>query len=456
MIAHRMKIFRMVLTHAEYLHSVRDHFLLGLLSGLTILGDGKFLFFSGLIVFWMVFLEVPRRPLAFRKCLSFVLGVTLIVGGWSLRNKIVHGNWVMISPQSGLSLYIGNNPQATGIFENPGFIRPTHFGQDEDERIMAETIAKKKMTPAQVSQFWKDQAFSFIKDQPVAYIKLLGKKIIAFASENESSYDVDLLLQKELKTRWDLNPWFILFPVAVIGIVVSLRSSVSNVYLLLLILSQIITTLIFFLTFRHRTSILPIFLVYEACGVFWIVDQIYSKRYVRVILSAGAVVLCLCVFGLKKVDAKIIDFIYETKTALTYDHQKKYVLAKEHYEKALMLRPDDTNTYYNLGNIYLNQGDYEGARKYYEIVVKTCAHHVDARFNLAVVYENLGYDQKAIELFRSVLDLQPQDLTTYYRLGNLYRSIGNCQESQFYYGSIISKNSAYRKDLEPFLKKCPE
>jgi len=133
-------IILLALLHRDELQTWREWFFLGLFIGLAILGDGKFLFFFLILLGYEYFVwkkASGHLPKLTRQMLPLILGATLVLGASAVRGKMISGEWIFISTQGGLSLYAGNNPEAQGTYEHPSFLRPDHFGQDEDQRIVA-------------------------------------------------------------------------------------------------------------------------------------------------------------------------------------------------------------------------------------------------------------------------------------------------------------------------------
>lgn len=69
----------------------------------------------------------------------FVAGLATIVGPWALRNWIAYGHFVLIAPNDGFNLFIGNHPEAVGRFNmpeseelDPWLARRTQYGEAWD------------------------------------------------------------------------------------------------------------------------------------------------------------------------------------------------------------------------------------------------------------------------------------------------------------------------------------
>src|SRR5207247_8885763 len=67
---------------------------------------------------------------------------------------------------------------ANGLYVPPPFVRPDPKYEHADFIARAEEISGAKMTPMQSSWFWFRQGMKFITDEPGAWIRLLGRKLI--------------------------------------------------------------------------------------------------------------------------------------------------------------------------------------------------------------------------------------------------------------------------------------
>lgn len=429
-----------------------ERFILGFLIGLTALGDGKILVFLSLT---FIYLFYRYRKGFIGIVLPLIIGVMLPLGFTGLRNKIVGGDWIWISAQQGLSFYVGSNPKATGLFDNPCFIRPTHQGQDEDQVMVAEILAKRPLTPAGVSRFWHGQALSFMKNQPRDYLRLFGKKFKLFFTETEAAYEIDLLLQRDWKRLWDINPFYLMCPLALVGMAAAQRKRRQTIYLDFMILSQLIFTLVFFLTHRHRTGIFPILIIYESFCVFWLADQLRSKNFKRLSLAVGFFVLFLFAFRPQAMAAEEVAFYWWTKSGAVYEKRQDLSKARECYSKALGIRPADTNAMYNLANAFAIDGDFASAKEYYQKILSLNPYQVDTLYNLGFVEEKMGADEQSLALYAHVLQLQPQSPDALLRMAQVYQRQGNCGMAKRYYVQLMRLKPQFSKEIHQRLAQCP-
>ncbi len=433
----------------------KDWFLFGILLGLSALGDGKFLFFLLLLILMILF-KWPYhiRIKLFKIILPLGLGCALMLLTVSYRNKVVGGDWTFISAQSGLSFYTGNNRVATGVYDHPAFLRPSHQGQDDDQKIIAEKIAKKQLSPSAVSRFWRAKALKFIAEEPGLYLKLLLRKFCLFFTDTEDAHDADLLMQRDWRKKMDINPYWLICPLGIGGLLLSRKKTSYSVYLNFILASQLLMTLVFFLSTRHRATIIPVFLLYEAFALLWIWDNIRKPSYRRLGLAAVFLLIFLCVFPPEESDSSYTDFVKWSKSGTVFLNRGDTPAAQNYFYKALALRPNDSTTLYNLGNAFVQAKNFAKAQEYYLRAVNICPHNVDALFNLAYTYEQTGQFESALKYYQQVKQYQPESLDVWFRLSQVYYQTGDCQKAVLYYQNIIERQPALSETLRSCLKSC--
>ncbi len=444
------------LTKFNQIQKPHELYMLGFLIGLSILGDGKMLIFITLFFFYLFFLKRKRDiPHYIKQGLIIALGIFTLLGLTMLRNKHISGDYIFISAQSGLSFFVGNNENATGYFQNPPFIRPTHQGQDQDQIIVAEQLSGKKLSDKEVSSFWKNKGITFIKSNPKKYLALLLKKIRLFISTDENSFDIDLLLVKSLTPFFDFNPYSLIFPLALIGILFSFKEiSLGKIQLNLIIFSQFLITLIFFLTNRHRATILPLLIIYESEAIVWIYHVLKRKQYVLLVFVLSALISFILVNRGKTFGQQELSFLTHSKKGPIYEKNRNFIEAKKHYLAALNIHPNDTNTLFNLGNTYFLEGNYILAIETYKKTLQVNPLHIDALFNLGYTYQTINKPDKAITLYKKLLDLDPQCISAHYQLGKIYQKQGQCVQSEKHLKTILKITPIYTNEINQLLTSC--
>ncbi len=156
----------------------KNLFLFGLILGIVSLAEPGIILFAAAIIVWLFFYfkDKPKRLLALYS-LILISGMILALGLNTLKNYFVTKDLILVSAHGGINFYIGNNPSASGLADIPSYLGPSQKSHLEDSRLVAEEILKKQLKPSQVSNFWLQKSFAFIKRYPRLYLGLLFKKL---------------------------------------------------------------------------------------------------------------------------------------------------------------------------------------------------------------------------------------------------------------------------------------
>jgi len=448
-------VILIVLYNPEQFSCRRHWFIFGIIIALGILGDGKFLIFLVLLAGSMAMRNKSKLiPTTHKIFFPLALGVILILSLVTLRNRIVGGDWIFISSHSGLNFYIGNNPKANGTFQNPDFLRPDHTGHEQDQKIIAQKTLGKDLSNREVSAFWKDQALHYIQENPLNYFGLLGKKFWLFITDNQWAHEMDMMLQQDWKNKFDFNPYRVVFAFAVLGLSLAILHRRNTLYINILILSQVLFTLIFFLIDRHRATILPFLLMYQAYALCWLVEQIQLRRWKQFFLSVAMVLLLFVIFKGTPVSPQTLEFLAASKSGPILDEQKEYKKARDQYFKALTIRPNDVNTLYNLATSYTLDGQYANAIKYFQIALNLNPYDVNVHYNLAYAYEQIQQIEDALREYTQVIELLPKSFDAHFRLAEIYKSLGNCDAAVQHFAAVIEIKPNLAPEIQKHIQSC--
>jgi len=125
---------------------------------------------------------------------------------------------------------------------------------------------------------------------------------------------------------------------------------------------------------------------------------------------------------------------------LSEENSRHFQSASEEYVAAMMARPDDHASQYNLGNYYMNCKEFERAVASFEISIKLCPNNIPPRVNAALAYNALGQNQKAEASLRSALRLEPDNFAANFNLGLLLAEVGRRTEAEATIQSAFAKD----------------
>jgi len=140
-------------------------------------GRGSRWFMISGIVFGLASLNRPNMTLAaaglaamfmlrwrIRPALILSAGVLIGMTPVVVRNVVVAEQWSLVSSHGGLNFYIGNSEMATGFYHAVPGIQPDIKGQSRDTRLVAEQALGRRLTDAEVSDYFMGRAWTWIRE----------------------------------------------------------------------------------------------------------------------------------------------------------------------------------------------------------------------------------------------------------------------------------------------------
>jgi hypothetical protein len=173
--------------------------LLGVVTGLALLGNSRLVFLPILCAVYLAF-RLPRARSSALVCGLVLVGAGVIVAPWLIRNKLNVGCWAITT--DGRAMWKANNPRTYGLLSSGQWIdnvgprpprppEPGHLTPDEAHGIYARTNGKVKLHPDECLEmtFYENQALDWIGDHPGDKAKLaaLSAKLLWQPSVFETS-----------------------------------------------------------------------------------------------------------------------------------------------------------------------------------------------------------------------------------------------------------------------------
>jgi tetratricopeptide (TPR) repeat protein len=354
---------------------LRRAFLAGVLLGLAGLGKPNVLLFAPVAVLWI--LTELRRSVNWRNwrpALLFAAGAMLAVFPITMRNYVVSNDFVLVSSNAGVNLFIGNNSRAQGVFR-----LPPDSGLDNkrlylSSREVAEAATGAgRLKPSEVSAYWTQRALEDILDQREAWLALMWQKFRlawnAYEIPNHHDKYFIAINFSPILNKLAIGFWLVA-PLAVVGVLIRARREASSARRLYLAfaLTYLLSLLPFFVTARYRLPIVPFLIVFASVGVCGLWDLMRRHEYRRLLVVSAAGTLS-AVF----VNWPLMSFPFFSShrwMASSYAHLATMDRENEEthlhraileIKKALELRPKAAAMHYNLGSIYVRIGHYSGA-----------------------------------------------------------------------------------------------
>ena len=357
-----------------------------------------------------------REPAAFLAAVSAVLGLVI----W--RNDHVGGQATVVS-SFGQNLYIGNNPSnTTGAYTPLPFVRPNAQYEERDFRRAAEAEVGHRLTVGEVSDFWADQAMTYVADNPGRALEMFGRKLALLLNDYEvpDNQSVYVVTPFSAILSWPLLSFAWLLPLALLGVAAPRRAPPVRL-LAGLVGSYFIALAVFFVLARFRLTVIPLLSVLAAVGLSWLVSQLLVQRYVKVALAVSI----LLVVGL--VSLRPLQFYDQRADSASALYNLSVLQARvgdtdeavASLRSSLKIQPDNEYALSNLGLLELQQGELAKAAQAFEALTRLKPEWPDYWIKLGEMREALGQRSAAIDAFERALALDADNKYVMRRLARL-------------------------------------
>jgi len=414
----------------------------GAALGLSILTRGNLILLLPVLGLWMLIALRPRpflQIVGYGMCL--LLGTAAVISPVTIRNYVVGNDFVLTTSQAGQNFYIGNNPHASGFFENPEGIRlnPRYEEADFKARALRET-GRTAMKPSEISGFWFRQGLEFIRANPERALALLAKKTAMFWNHFEIPDNYNYYFFREQIGVLPLL--FIGFglvaPLGVLGLFLARRNALTWLFVLF-VLGYMVSIVPFHMASRYRLAIVPVLIVFAGYTIDWLVNRL-AKRDVKhlFILLLPLSLLALAV-NWPVVDETDTFKTPYTEMGIAATERGHFEAAYAFFQQALDIDPSYSPALYNMGNTLAKQGRYEAAVEAYESAIQADPDLIMAYDNLGRSYLRLGRVNKAVEVFNAALALRPDFVNALVGKGLAYHLTGNFQKAVSVYHQAIER-----------------
>ena len=162
----------------------------GVVFGLSAIARPTILPFVAVVGVWIVVTgwRSGKVRTALREAVLFGVGAALPIAPVTLHNYLADGDLVLVAANGGVNFFIGNNPQSDGITATVPGTRGDRWGGHEDQvRIAREALGNPVATPRQISDYWYDSAWRYIRIAPWEAIRHTAFKAIILINAHEIS-----------------------------------------------------------------------------------------------------------------------------------------------------------------------------------------------------------------------------------------------------------------------------
>lgn len=406
----------------------RDLWLAGLALGLAAICRPTALIVAVSALGWAILKRPAQKslwntPWRLTRVMLLAAGLTICIGPVFLRNILVAGDPVPIASQGGINFYIGNNEKADGI----SAVLPEPLGHNWQIRqitYLAEKEMGRDLKPGEVSGFWQRKAYTWIWSHPKEFALLFARKFVYMISSREMPNERSLDTYFGSFFLLGNNPlvFGLIFPVALLGIVVLWRQQPGVRFLAVAMVMLILAMAFFFVNSRFRLPLMPLYCLLATGGLVWLWRTVPTRP-----LRTAGVLLVMVVIGWLSFHPPIsypgnLSTQSLTSRGLYLYSKGEYQESLRYFRQAADLQPDFPEVNLNLGAAYLRLGMPDSARTCFEREIARHPQRHKAYQNLAAMYLADGDYGHAVASADVSLSLAPYDiLSNIVRLRALYR-----------------------------------
>jgi tetratricopeptide (TPR) repeat protein len=382
--------------------------------------------------------------------LVFLLGTCSVVLPFTIRNLVVSDEFVLLSANGGINLWIGNHLGASGFYETPPDFDVV---RDPLGLTVVEEAARHRVGYAEASRWWSARTLDDIEADPLAWLRLLLRKAILFIGPKELPQlgaTFEWSRSHSLLLKVPLNAYLVLIAALLAPAVHSLqcgRAALSSLrWPLIALVSYALVISLFFITGRYRLPIMPTAVALAAitCTTAW--DRLRQNRHkwalavvvLAVIVGGGHVLygrggpfhtaaetgderrIGLLLLNQGRPEEAIN--LLEQALRIRDDPVTRVALARAlrtvgrtedaiiQFERALQADPRNANTLYNYGNLlWIEKQDLKQAETLYREAIFISPRFGEAYHNLGAVLLEQDRFEEAAEMFETALQLAPSN-----------------------------------------------
>ena len=401
---------------------------LGVVLGALSITRENALVFVVVILVWIV---VERRRAS--EAGALLLGLSLVVLPVAVRNYAVSGGLYVTTSQMGPNFYIGNNPRSDGTYMSlrPGRGAPEYERQDATE--LAEHALKRRLTPSEVSNYWTDRAVDFIVSQPVAWMRLIGRKLLLLWNADEMLDTESQESHAEWSTILSVGGWFghfgVLVPLAFLGVVATWRERKRLWLFYALTIAYAVSVIAFYVFARYRFPLVPLLMLFASAGICALPGLVRtgspSRRAVLTAAIAGVAILV----NWPILSTTMMRAVTENNLATAFQEMGRLDEAIAHYQRAAEIRPDYAPAHNNMGTALRAKGRVDDAIAAYQHALAAMPDYADAHYNLANALLEQNRPREAVDHLRAAGPLLPTSARIHNNLGKALADAGRLEEA---------------------------
>lgn len=403
-----------------------NHWILfGLFFSLGLIARSTLIVFLPAVLFWILYKRFKTKELGAVVQPIAILLITCFffpVLTW-VRNMAITGENVLVSTNSGINFYIGNNENWLETYK----IRPGHqWNVLVREPLKAENSWT--LNHSRQNSHFLQKTTSWILKNPGKFLTGLLEKTYFHFHGYELIRNVDLYHLSRYSVLLSILLWYVpflhfpaglLIPLFLISFIFLFQKNWRKYFLLtsFLILTSFVIV-VFFPTSRYRIQFIPFFIMVAVFGVEKFILLVKEKKWKKVAPAAGIFVVLFVVLNLSNISRTFESPVFTATNyymeGVVYYKQQNYEKAIDLFQKTISIDPGHEDALTNLGLCYAFMDKSEEAGRYFLLAYQENPEFPKNIFNLGIYYQKSDQWKKAMATFEEYIRKEQEQKIDYF------------------------------------------
>ncbi len=373
---------------------------------------------------WVASEGIARRT---GRAAILAAGVAVAVLPVALRNIAVSGHPVLLSSNSGITLYHGNGPGADGIFTHPAGFSGAVATQREEATALARERTGSPLDDVEADRFWRSEAVRARLADPPGTALLVGRRLLLLVDNAEHGLDYAPALDED-PWRWSAPlPFAVLLGLAGAGLVLAGVRGTGGSMTWGAILACSATPVIFYASSRYRLPLAVVLSVPAGCGLSGLLSGWGAMPRAKRLAALGAGLGCALVSvlvpssGLSRIELSGA----LANRAVAHKLAGDLAAAERDARRAIELDPSSGRARFNLGVALEAGGRRAEAEKVYREALSLDPGNADAAGNLAGILIRRNAERAAVPILERALASERRHAVCWTNLVVAQASIGD-------------------------------
>jgi hypothetical protein len=434
----------------------RRSFLAGVFLGVCTLAQANLVLFGPVFFFRALWHKKAELRRGIATASLFAAGFFLMAGIAAGMNYLADKDPVLFSRNAGLNIFLGNNPEANGVFRCPAYLTATQEGMYRDAKITAQMAAGRELRSSEVSRFWIGRSITFVREQPRAFLRLLARKVLFSPGEFFSDPEFKFVFPSVRVLKILFLDLRLILPLAIAGMILAARKWKDCFFLYAATAAALVNIPLFFFQAKLRIGAVPFLAVFAGYAVYAVGSKLRQKKFTYALLLTAGITAFGFFLGRPFSAGKAAAFEdayaayrYHFDTAMYYETKADYSRALEELKLARDIRPNNHHVLFCLGVAVYQLNDFKAAEDYFYQAIRVFPLYIDAHYNLGFLFNQQGRFEEAAAVLRTAVYFDPDDPGSRFELARAYEGMKDFEKAKAELRQALSRGTA----LSPAEKK---